>query len=90
MPHPATTLSYCRQPAQPEYVVALHIAQQMVQYLEYGTQTTTCRVMTQMTMMMLPTFSCSRAELLRSGSHPRCCFRHLLTGEQTEINRGER
>lgn len=60
-------MSYCRLPAQPECLLALHIA---YQHLQHGIQMTTCRVMIQMTMMMLPTFNCSHTELLLTASHP--------------------
>ena len=83
-------LSYCRLPAQSECLLVLHIAYQMLQHLEHGIQMTTCRVMIQMTMMMLPTFNCSHTELLLSASHLSCCLRQLLTDRKRALKRGER
>lgn len=80
-------LSFCRQPAQAEYVLVPHT---MVQYLEHGIQMTTCRVTTQMTMITPPTFNCAHIELLLPSSLPKRYLKPLLIDMKRERNRSER
>lgn len=85
--HTKHGLSFCRQPAQAEYVLVPHA---MVPYLEYGIQMTTCRVMTQMTMITPPTFNCADVELLLFKSLPNCYLKPVLIDVKRQRNRSER
>ena len=55
-----------------------------------GTQMTICKAMTQMTMILLPTFSCTPRGQHHQRRHASCCFKLLQTGEHRENRACER